>query len=326
MTEAFGKTREEASRRLSTAVAVGLLCASVGAFAIRYHFARPTEDRELARATSTVVERIRTRHAAWAEEVAKVSPTGSCAGAERAAMRGLDSDAGGSVLELLERMRKSCPKLSSVAGLRAEARARSGQPGAELDASRALQALPADPHALYARAFLAWRAHSPEAMSFAERAVEARRGPSASLLQGLIAYDAGKLDVAAQAFRAAIAQERDNVQALYNLALVEQRKGDYLRAREGYLAVLRVEPDHTDARFNLGILAHSIGARAEAAHHLAKLRATAKDPAKVARLEATLLEPAPSRAMATSAHYSLVRDASRTANRPVTEPGRSPTP
>lgn len=327
MAEADKQRREDSSQRLSTLIAVGMLGAAFAAFAIRYHFAHPTEDRELARATNSLVERLRKAHPAWAEEVAKASQNGACAGAERAAARGLDADLGDGVSALLDRLPRSCPKLSSLAGLRAEAAARAGLSDANFDASQVLTTRPADPYALYARGLLGWRAHDPAAMSFAERAREAGRGPSADLLLGLIAYDAGKLDVAARSFQVALAQEPLDVAALYDLALVEQRLGHYLRAREGYLAVLRAQPDHPDARFNLGILAHSIGANAEAQHHLAKLRASSRDAGKVAELERALATPPPSAALARSPHYSVSMGAvAPRPDRPAMESQRSPAP
>ncbi len=64
-------------------------------------------------------------------------------------------------------------------------------------------------------------------------------------------------------------------------------------AREAYLKVIQLDPMNLDARFNLGLLAHSIGADDEARHHLEKLKAMAPQDEWVARLTLTLNAPNP---------------------------------
>ena len=325
MAEEVGSNPQGRYRVGRTTIVVGIVCVTLVGFAARHHFARPAEGPELARATAAVVARLRSGHAAWADEVSRASRQNACDGAERAAIRGLDADQGTTVLPLLERATRSCRKLPFALGLHAEALARSGNLGADADASRALAANPSDPYALYAGALLAWRAKRPDASELAEQAVGAHRGASAQLLKGLIAYDAGKLDSAEQAFRAALAEDPSNVEAVYDLALVEHRAQRYLPAREGYLRVLKLAPDHADARFNLALLAHSIGAEAEARHHLEKLRSSSKDAAQVARLEAALAEDPSAPKVATSRHYSLsIAASAASANGPITESARSP--
>lgn len=327
MVEAVGSNHQGGYRVGRTTIAVGIVCATLGAFAARYHFARPAEGSDLRRATQSLVERLRGTHGAWADEVSKASHEDACDGAERAAIRGLDADLGAPVLTLLDRATRSCRKLSYALGLRAEALARSGRPEAGAEASRALAASSNDPYALYAQALLAWRAKQAQAAELAELAVRAHRGASAELLKGLIAYDLGRLEAAQQSFRVVLAEDPQNVEGLYDLALVEQRAQHYLQAREGYLRVLQLEPDHADARFNLALLAHSIGADAEARHHLEKLRSASKDAAQVARLEAALAEDPSAPKLATSTHYSLSLAASApSANAAVTEPARLPKP
>jgi hypothetical protein len=49
--------------------------------------------------------------------------------------------------------------------------------------------------------------------------------------------------------------------------------GDYNRAREGYLAVLRLSRGHADARLKLVLLTSRADVAAEAKHHLEELRA-----------------------------------------------------
>ena len=67
----------------------------------------------------------------------------------------------------------------------------------------------------------------------------------------------------------------NDVPALYDLALVDQTENRYHAAREGYLRVLRLEPRNLDARYNLAVLTQSIGARAEAQHHVAEFEKVA---------------------------------------------------
>lgn len=292
----------------STALGVGVICAALLAFGARYHFARTAEDHGVAQAIRGVEDRLRPEHARWAAEIELASKKQSaCGGVRLAATRGLDADQGSSVIELIDRARKACPNLNTPGGMLAEARARSGQGEAAASATReALQLDPRDAYALYADALLGWRAARPDALERAERAVSAGRGASALLLQGLIAYAANRLDVAESAFQRSLRDDPEDVDALYNLALVRQRQNRYLEAREGYLKVLRLRPAHAGARFNLGVFAHSIGAKEEAQHHLAKLRASAPNSPLVAQLEALLARPVePARGAASSPHYSL---------------------
>jgi tetratricopeptide (TPR) repeat protein len=191
--------------------------------------------------------------------------------------------------------------------MRAEALARSGQrDDAKVAAQSALRLNARDPFALYANALLGWRAAEASALDDAQRSVDAGRGRSAQILKGLIAYGKNRLEVAETAFQSALREDANDVEAIYDLALVRQQQNRYLEAREGYLKVLSVRPKHADARFNLGVLAHSIGAKEEAEHHLVKLRELAPNSPLVAKLAALLAQPAESQhASASSTHYSL---------------------
>ena len=117
-----------------------------------------------------------------------------------------------------------------------------------------------------------------------------------------------------------LAADASDVEGTYNLALVHQRKNQYLAAREGYLRVLRLQPGHINARYNLAILAHSIGADAEAKHHLERLRQTAASQAQVAELQAALAVPVQNAPpSASSKNFALVLGAG-SANVPPTAP------
>jgi hypothetical protein len=61
----------------------------------------------------------------------------------------------------------------------------------------------------------------------------------------------------------------------YNLAWLAHRQNRYHHAREGYLATLRADSHHLDARYNLALLVHTAGATLEAKHHLEQLKAVA---------------------------------------------------
>lgn len=305
-----GDSPREPKQHGSVRIPVGLLLATVIAFAARYHFGRAPEGEGVLQEASKVTERLRAQHRTrWAQEVSAESAKDPCLGAERAATRGLDADLASEVLSLLDLSNKHCPTLTRLRGLRAEALTRAGQTDAgEREAGAVLKTTPNDAHALTARALGYWRSNrGAEALTQAQRAIDAGRGRSAYLLKGLIAYASKQLDVAEASFRALLELEPDDVEGVYNLALVQQQKNRYHAAREGYLRVLRLEPTRADARFNLALLAHSIGASDEAKHHLAKLRGLAASGAQVAKLEALLATPAGSaRPTASSPGFSLV--------------------
>ena len=57
------------------------------------------------------------------------------------------------------------------------------------------------------------------------------------------------------------------------------RTEDFNGARQRYLAVLKLDPKHTDSRYNLALLTHRAGARDEARHHAARFAEIApRDP------------------------------------------------
>lgn len=295
-------------------VAVGVLLATVVAFAASYQLRRAPAGQAIQKSASTLAEHLRAeRHPRWADEVAAASAKGPCLGAERAAARGLDGDLSNDVLALLGLMNQHCAELPALRGLHAEALTRAAQAEAgESEAVSVLKAAPGDPYALYARALGAWRGNrASEALGLAQRAIDAGRGATAYLLKGLIAYSSNQLEVAEASFRSMLELDPDNVEGVYNLSLVHHRQTRYRLAREGYLQVLRLQPAHTDARYNLALLAHSIGANDEAQHHLAKLRTISTDAAQLAKLEALLAVPAATaHTTASSPGFSLALGAS----------------
>jgi tetratricopeptide (TPR) repeat protein len=143
----------------------------------------------------------------------------------------------------------------------------------------------------YALALAAMRqGQAAIALTEAGDAVEAGAGRDARLLAGMAAIVTGDLD-AADRWLAPLAQaDPGDAQAQYDLALVADKRGDYNRAREGYLAALRADPGSADARYNLAVLTYRAGILAEAQHHARQFRESFPDDprgAPLSRLVAT---------------------------------------
>jgi len=233
--------------------------------------------------------------------VSQACPRMSCECAAVAGRQELDVDAHLEVLGVLAAASQMCPANAANAALHAEAVARLGDVDrSKSEAGQVLAKDPNSPYGLYALSLAAYRAGNlEEAMASAQRAIAAGRGATANLLAGLIAYNLGNFDVASSQFRSVLDSEPDDIEALFNLALVAQRQGRYTEAREGYLNVTRVDPSYKNARYNLAILAHSIGATDEANHHLAKFESMAQGDERVQKLKLLLATPpeqAPARA------------------------------
>ena len=105
-----------------------------------------------------------------------------------------------------------------------------------------------------------------------------RRGrPSEDpLAAGIEAFRAGRWQPAADAFRTALRQDPDDVDAQFNLALTEERLGAAGPARCAYQAALALDPDHLPSLVNLARLERQTG-RAERAAQL--LEAASRRPA-----------------------------------------------
>jgi tetratricopeptide (TPR) repeat protein len=87
--------------------------------------------------------------------------------------------------------------------------------------------------------------------------------PLASALdgRGCVAVVRGHLDEAESFFLRAYDSDRTYDDALANLALVKELKGDWSTARELYRALLSVRPEHAAARHNLAALEHDEAVR-----------------------------------------------------------------
>jgi tetratricopeptide (TPR) repeat protein len=187
--------------------------------------------------------------------------------------RGAYTEAGAVLVRWVAR----CRELPRVPGMLAEALAGGGElTAAHQAADIALAKDRSDPYALYAKALLAERAADPTlAQGLLEQSIAAGRGDRALVDLGRLRYQAGDLGAARRLFEAALQGDPNDIAALYDLALVDQIQNRYHDAREGYLKVLRLDPRNLDARFNLAVLTHGVGANGEAKHHQAELEKAA---------------------------------------------------
>jgi tetratricopeptide (TPR) repeat protein len=118
-----------------------------------------------------------------------------------------------------------------------------------------------------------------EAAAEAEAAANAGGGRDARLLAGAVAIARNDLDGAQRWLDPLVAEDPEDVEALYDRALVSDKRGDFNGARQRYLAVLKLDPKHADSRYNLALLTHRAGARDEARHHAARFGEIApRDP------------------------------------------------
>jgi tetratricopeptide (TPR) repeat protein len=179
-----------------------------------------------------------------------------------------------------------CRELPGAGGMLAEALAGGGEAmAARRAAESALAKDPHDARALYAKALLAVRdSDSTLARQLLEQALAAGRGGRARVELGSLLFKLGDFAGARALFEAALRDNPQDLFALYDLALVDQTQNHYHAAREGYLKLLRLDPHHLDARYNLAVLTNSVGAHAEAEHHVAEFEKLA--PAGDARVAA----------------------------------------
>ncbi|AUX32684.1 MULTISPECIES: tetratricopeptide repeat protein [Sorangium] len=171
-----------------------------------------------------------------------------------------------------EAARERCPEQKSARAVLAEALAVAGRPErARAEAQAALED-GGDPSRLrYALALALQReGRLSEARAEVERAIEAGAGRKAQLLAGALAILAGDLDGARARLAPLAEQDPSDAEALYNLALVADKRGDYNGARQGYLAALKADPRNADARYNLALLTFRAGILEESRHHVRK--------------------------------------------------------
>jgi tetratricopeptide (TPR) repeat protein len=219
-----------------------------------------------------------------------------CACREKALRRALTLGASESAIALHGGAAVSCQASASMQGLFAEALVRSGKVIQALELLPSIEAHePKNSSVPYVRSVAALkRGDSAEAAREATRAVDSGRGAPAHVALALASFQDGELDAAQTSLKRALEGASDDVDALYNLAVIDQRRNRYTPARTGYLRVLRVRPDHLDARANLALLALGAGAIDEARHHQRKLEelAPSGDP-RALKLAAALSKTKP---------------------------------
>jgi tetratricopeptide (TPR) repeat protein len=182
-------------------------------------------------------------------------------------------------------------RCADSAGMRAEALAGTGKTkSAQELAGRALATRPEDRYAAMALAMtLEQQGSKRTGVEQANKALLLGRGVPAQVLLGNLHLELGRLDTAEQEFRRVVELDAENAPARLGLARIADLRGHYHDAREGYFDALRLRPDYVEARYLLAKLVYRAGARAEAEHHLEKLRAVAAPgDARLQELEQTL--------------------------------------
>jgi len=297
MTESPEPPKETQRDGVTRWAALGVMALCAALLWARWRAPGVASSAALGPALQAVEARLRARQ--WQASLARLERDCqelSCACALASARAAFDVDAPREASRVLTAARGTC-SVSALAGPHAELLARQGESAmARAAAERALLQSPADGCALYALAWELLRAgQRQQALGYAMRSTQAGRGSAAIDLEGTIAYGDGQLVLAASAFQRAVELEPNDVDALYNSALVAQRQNRYRDARENYLKVTRLDPKHQNARYNLAILTQSVGAQAEARHHLERFAELAPADTRVASLRA-LIERTPSTA------------------------------
>ena len=85
---------------------------------------------------------------------------------------------------------------------------------------------------------------------------------------GGLAYRAGNIDGAREAFEAALALDPDQPEARFNLANLVLESGDLELAVAEFRRVLQSDPEFADAHFNLAVALERLGGRSQARAHL----------------------------------------------------------
>ncbi|WP_437942264.1 tetratricopeptide repeat protein [Sorangium sp. So ce341] len=230
--------------------------------------ARPPRERRKLDELDAVAARCLKMHPAAAAPAAPAT----CACLSLRAEARLHSKNAVAALRDAEAARERCPEQKSARAVLAEALAVAGRPErARAEAQAALED-GGDPSRLrYALALAHQReGRLSEARAEAERAIEAGAGRKAQLLAGALAILAGDLDGARARLAPLAEQDPSDAEALYNLALVADKRGDYNGARQGYLAALKADPRNADARYNLALLTFRAGILEESRHHVRK--------------------------------------------------------
>jgi tetratricopeptide (TPR) repeat protein len=84
---------------------------------------------------------------------------------------------------------------------------------------------------------------------------------------GMLSYDGGDLEKAADCFRRAAKLEEDNPVAHFNLGSVLEELGELEQARQHLRLAVRLDARYADAHYNLAFVCDKLSARAEARQH-----------------------------------------------------------
>jgi len=84
---------------------------------------------------------------------------------------------------------------------------------------------------------------------------------------GMLSYDGGDLEKAADCFRSAVALEENNAVAQFNLGSVLEEMGELEQARQHLRLAVRLDARYADAHYNLAFVCEKLSARAEAREH-----------------------------------------------------------
>ncbi len=215
----------------------------------------------------------------------------ACACRVLRAERALDAERGAAALEELGH--------ASCAGHRLETRAYAAQAlglamtnrGAEANeaATKVLAEAPDDPRALFAMALSASQRQDVDgAIDFAKRAAEQGTARGPLLLSSQLFIGKNDFSAARAALAKLLEQHPDDPDAVYNLALISDREGNYNQAREGYLKALKLRPALANARYNLALLTLRNGFGEEAKNHIRRFVEAFPDDPRRAGLEARM--------------------------------------
>ncbi len=139
--------------------------------------------------------------------------------------------------------------------------------------SRAVEADPTDPAALYAHGCLCMeRSNFAGAVRFLRQALHAEPG----FVQAWISLGDAQVLMrrwkqAVHSYRQATALDPDSAETFHSLAIALQQLGDAQEAEAAYRRVLQIEPDHMPALYGLGLLLLDADRAAEAVEPLQEL-------------------------------------------------------
>jgi Flp pilus assembly protein TadD len=190
-----------------------------------------------------------------------------------------------------------CPAYGQAHATLAEALAQGGDLGAaEQEARTSLaQGGPGDRLHYVLALILERTGQYAEARGEVNQALALGAGRDAKLLSAALAIVSGDLEAAQAILDPLSKADADDAEVLYDLALIADKKGDFNRARQGYLAALKADPRSASARYNLALLTWRFGVKEESQHHLQKFKESFPMDPRGFQLAQTLAGPPPKR-------------------------------